>query len=679
MVPVFFVYGLAFFAMGFAVALESRKSSGLRLAASLPYLAAFGILHSLVEWADMMTLIESAVPTAHLEPLRVARTLLLGVSAGALVQFGTDLLVNGFGRSPWLRWLPLGLGFIWVLTVLTVTSLHPVGSRLWLTYSDVWARYLLYLPGSLLAGFGLLCEAGLLARSDFRKIARDGRVAAAAFLINAVVAGAVTPQTEHIPVSPIHYDTFQAFFGFPVQLLRAAIAVVIAYFVLRVLRVFEMEWNRQMALANQRRLEAQQEALEAQRRAQAETERWNRELEERIEQRTAEITVRNKQLLALNSIAATVNQSLNLQDVLKLTLGETLEALGADGGGIFLADKETGEPTGEISMGMPEELLRTISQARFDAVVSGRLDRVTDATLSLELVEQYDSMRRASPARSFLMAPLKAKECVVGVMCVVRTAEPGFNPDEARLLTAIGHQVAIAVQNACLFGQVQNLATLEERERIAREMHDGLAQVVGFLSIKTRVIQQLVSSGRIEQAEKDLAKVQDIIQETYADIRQSIASLRTATELEKGLVEAIRETAADFTDQNSIPVELALTGESEVCFPPEAEIQLVRIVQEALANVRKHSRARKVWIRLEREGDEARLTVEDDGAGFDPSQVAGKRRRCFGLETMRERAESIGAQLDVLSVPGEGTTIRARFPVGRDTAEASQLHQNPAG
>jgi nitrate/nitrite-specific signal transduction histidine kinase len=679
MVSVFFVYGLAFFSMGFAVALESRKSSGLRLAASLPFLAAFGILHALVEWADMMTLIQSADADASLEPLRVLRTVLFGVAGGALLQFGADLLVSGTGRAAWLRWLPFGLGLVWVLTVLTTTSFYPVGSRLWLTYADIWGRYLLCLPGALLAGAGLLYEARLLAKSDFPKIAWDARLAAAAFLLYALATGLVAPEADYLPVSPVHYDTFRETFGFPVQILLAILAVAIAFFVLRVLRVFDIQSRRLMQEADCRRMEAQREALEAQRRAREEAERWNLELEDRIQARTAEIAVRNKQLLALNSIAASVNQSLNLQDVLRHTLRETLGALGAQGGGIFLSDRETGEPSTRMSMGMPDELLSTISQARLDAVVSGRLDSPDDPTLSLDLVERYDSMRKASPGHSFLMAPLKSKECVVGVICVVRGSIPPFTPEEARLLTAIGHQVGVAVQNACLFSQVQNLATLEERERIAREMHDGLAQVVGFLHIKTRVIQQLVASGRTEQAERDLTQIQNIISETYGDIRQSILSLRTATELESGLLAAIRETASDFTDQNSIPVELALGDESEVCFPPEAEIQLVRIVQEALANVRKHSRATKVWIRLERREAEVVLTVEDDGTGFQLSEVAGKRRRSFGLATMRERAESVGASLEVLPVPGEGTTIRVRFPVGRDAEAFEGAHKNPVG
>jgi len=733
MVLVFFVYGLAFFSMGFAIALESRQSSGLRLAACLRYLAAFGILHSLVEWADMLLLMESASPPIFdMETTRMVRTLLLGVSTGALVQFGVELishqpagtgrlggeetrgrgdagtrrtqysepstqdsalgtqhpelithhssLITHLGSGRWLRFLPLGLGLVWVgVLALLVMVYPPLGSRQWLIHADVWARYLLYLPGSVLAGFGLVSEARSLEKGDFRSVARDARFAAATFLLNAVVAGLVVPPGQRFPELPINYDLFQAVFGIPVQILRAASAVAIAYFVLRVLRVFRIQSARQVEVANQHRLLAQQEALDAQRRVQEEMEQWNRELENRIQQRTAEITLRNRQLLAINSIAASISQSFDLQRILSEALQKTVEALDAEGGGIFLSGEGSGSPPTQLCRGLPEDFAKTVSKTRLDAVVMGQLADTGETGGPGSPPPGGEAPSRSSTLHWFLTAPVKARGMVAGAICVARTRESGFSPEDGRLLTAIGHQVGIAVENSRLFAQVQNMAALEERERIAREMHDGLAQVIGFLGIKTRVVRQLVADGRLEQVESDLGQMQEIIQEAYTDIRQSILSLRTATELERGLLAAIRESANDFTEQNSIPVELALSEEGDVFFPPEAEVQLVRIVQEALANVRKHSRAGKVWIRLERREGEAILSVEDDGVGFDSSQLSGKKRRCFGLETMRERAQSIGAQFEVNSVPGEGTRVQVRFTLGQRAAEAEQVPQNPAG
>lgn len=680
MILVFFVYGLAFFSMGFAIALEARPPGGIKLARSLTYLAAFGILHSFVEWADMLLLIESASPpTFDMEVVRFGRTALLGASTAALVQFGAGLLAEPSGRKRWLKFLPGALVLAWIGAIGLLLTLYPLGSRQWLIHADVWARYLLYLPGSLLAGFGLVGQARELERTDLGQVARDARLAAVMFLLNALVAGLVVPPGQRFPADMLNSDVFLAIFGLPVQLVRAVSALATAYFILRVLRVFRIQRARQVELANERRIQAQQEALEVQKKAHEEIERWNRELEGRIQLRTTEITLRNRQLLAVNGIAVAISQSFDLHEILEETLRRTLDALDGQGGGIFLHGQVGAEPTTQLTQGLPEDFVKSVSKTRLDAVVMGRVDSPAEIEADTQAAADEEAKPGTEGLLFFLTAPLKVKGRVMGAMTVARSSEAGFTSEDGRLLTAIGYQVGIAVENARLFAQVQNMAALEERERLAREMHDGLAQVLGFLGIKTRVAQQLLSSGRSEQALSDLEQIQKTVQDAYAEVRQSILSLRTATELEKGLVAAIRDSAADFSEQNSVPVELALAEHGEVSFPPEAEVQLVRIVQEALANVRKHAKASKVWIRLERHDGEVLLSVEDDGIGFDPAQVAGKKRRCFGLETMRERAESVGASLEVIPVPGEGTRISVRYPVERRAVEPERTTQNTAG
>ena len=680
MILVYFVDGLAFFSMGFAIALEIRPSSGLKLARYLRYLAAFGILHSLVQWSDMLLLVETAgIPFFSVPMVRIFRTLMLGIASGALLQFGTGLLSHRGGRSRWLRAAPGILGLTWMSVVILLVNVYPpLGSPDWLAHGDVWARYLVYLPGSILAGFGLITQAQWLDGADLRQVARDARFAAATFLVNALLCGVVLPPDLEMPPSILNSSLVQAVSGVPIELMRAASAVAIAFFVLRMLRLFRIQTAKQVDEANQRQIQAQQEALEIQSRSQEEMEQWNRELEGRIAQRTAEISLRNKQLLAVNSIAATISQSFDLREILRLTLEKSLEALDVLSGGIVIFGQESGEPSTQLSQGLSDEFMNTIARTSLDAVVMGQLDSPSESVRAPESHQPEASDVGASSPRSFMTAPMKVKGRVVGAISVAGPTAAGFDSEDGRLLTAIGHQVGIAVENARLFAQLQNLATLQERERIAREMHDGLAQVLSFLGIKARMVQQLVAGGRLEQAEDDLDQIQKTVQEAYAEVRQSILSLRTAGELEKGLLGAIRESASDFAEQNSIPVEVALAEEGEVCFRPEAEVQLVRIVQEALANVRKHARAGKVWIKLACQGDEAVLAVEDDGLGFDLSEVDGKQRRCFGLQTMRERAESIDADLDVSSVPGEGTRIQVRFPLERYSIKRQRAPESAA-
>ena len=680
MILVYFVEGLAFFSMGFAIALEIRPSSGLKLARYLRYLAAFGILHSLVQWSDMLLLVETAsIPFFNVPMVRIFRILMLGVASGALLQFGTGLLSHRGGRSRWLRAMPGILGLTWMAAVILLMNVYPpLGSPDWLSHSDVWARYLLYLPGSVLAGFGLITQAQWLDGSDFPQVARDARFAAATFLVNALLCGVVLPPDLRIPPSILNSSLAQTISGIPFELMRAASAVAIAFFVLRMLRLFRIQTAKQVDEANRRQIQAQQEALEIQSRSREEMERWNRELEGRIALRTAEISLRNKQLLAVNTIAATISQSFDLDEILRLTLEKGREALGVQSGGIVIFGQESGEPSTQLSQGLSDEFMNTIARTRLDAVVMGQLDSPGESIRASESGQPGVADAEVPSPGSFMIAPMKVKGRVLGTISVAGPEAAGFDSEDGRLLTAIGHQVGIAVENARLFAQVQNMATLQERERIAREMHDGLAQVLGFLGIKARMVQQLVASGRLDQAEDDLAQIQKTVQEAYAEVRQSILSLRTAGELEKGLLSAIRESAFDFSEQNSIPVEVALADEGEVCFRSESEVQLVRIVQEALANVRKHARAGKVWIKLACQDGEAVLTVEDDGVGFDISDAEGRQRRCFGLQTMRERAESIDAGLEVSSVPGEGTRVRVRFPLERYAIKRQRAHESAA-
>jgi signal transduction histidine kinase len=204
----------------------------------------------------------TSTPGFDLEAVRLARTFLLGISAGALAQFGANLLAKApvipGAEAPaagptlprlWLRLLPLGLGVAWLGALILIPADYPPGSRQWLIHAEVWARYLLYLPGSLLAGLALISEAGLLDQSYLRRIARDARLAGGALLVNALVSGLVVPSGQHLPLSTITYDGFEAAFGFPVQLLRAAIALAVAYFILRLLDLFRIQSNRRMEQA----------------------------------------------------------------------------------------------------------------------------------------------------------------------------------------------------------------------------------------------------------------------------------------------------------------------------------------------------------------------------------------------------------------------------------------------
>lgn len=267
--------------------------------------------------------------------------------------------------------------------------------------------------------------------------------------------------------------------------------------------------------------------------------------------------------------------------------------------------------------------------------------------------------------------PLRIRAETVGVLLVGARERSAFSvPDDLRVLEAIGEQIALGVENARLHEQVLDRAVLEERERIARELHDGLAQVLGFINTQSQAVKKLLESQRLEEARFEIDAMGAAAREVYDDVREAIIGLRVAPE---GLIPTLREYVLQLPRTTGRVVELHVAESAEgLALAPSTEIQLVRIVQEALNNARKHAGASLVDVRIEADADTLGVQVTDDGHGFDP-QVTGHRGwPQLGLQTMRERAQAIGGTFSVTSTPGEGTTVSIRIPflASRETAGA---------
>ncbi len=664
---VFFVYGLAFFVMGLAIALENKKPSGLKLAASLSFLAAFGFVHSIVEWAEMFMLVRTQAlgldVGAHYQILKM---FVLPFSALFLIQFGVTLVVDTLQRHFWLKkWISIGLLLLWAVAVGAFRVAGAASNQELFTTSEVFARYFLYLPGSILAAIGLALQRDALKALNLPRVARDCRWASFAFGLNAIVAGLIVPSAPFFPASAINYDAFTLLTDLPPQVFRGVAALAIAYFIVRVLRVFEVEQARRFDLANQQRFQAQQEALEAQRQVQQATERWTKELEERVEQRTEEIAQRNRELSVLNTVAQSITQSWDLDNILNRILSQILEFTGALGGGMFLLSAEDDALVLRVATGVPGTALRSLLcyEPTSHPYVTTRHLLASWLKVGVE-VEKIDEASNDPNVEPFTIVcvPLESKENNLGSLIFVKAGQNVFTDNDIRLLVLIGRQVAVAIDNARLLDRVQNLAVLEERDRIAREMHDGLAQVLGYLNLQTHTIEQMLSTLKVAQVQEEIRQMRKVVQDAYADVRECILSLRTSISSSGGLLPTLAEYLSDFEKQAKIPVELVVENGVPARFPSAVEVQLVRIVQEALTNVRKHSRATMAWVRIEGDANGTRVMVEDNGRGFFVQAVAGQDRQHFGLQTMRERAESVGCELLIDSDPGKGTKVIVRLP-----------------
>jgi two-component system, NarL family, sensor histidine kinase DegS len=222
-------------------------------------------------------------------------------------------------------------------------------------------------------------------------------------------------------------------------------------------------------------------------------------------------------------------------------------------------------------------------------------------------------------------------------------------------------------------------AVMKERERLSRELHDGAAQLVADLLLRLDTIKELVETNRQPEAEAALERLHEVADEIYEDIGESVAGLRTNV-TEQGLNGALQDYVDQFEERNQIPTRLQ-TDEAVDQLSHPASLQIFRFIQEALTNVRKHAKARKVMITLTAiEPDQLSVMVADDGQGFTPYNQRNGKARPLGLTSMRERIESLGGTLHVNSQPNSGTQVTATIPISRKRREnAHAAFATPAG
>jgi signal transduction histidine kinase len=210
--------------------------------------------------------------------------------------------------------------------------------------------------------------------------------------------------------------------------------------------------------------------------------------------------------------------------------------------------------------------------------------------------------------------------------------------------------------------QVRQQAIMDERERIARELHDGVAQFLGYVSTKIMAIRKLLDKNEIQAAQKQIDQITQAVQDQSADVRASIIGLKLAETSGEELSASLREYVRQCNLLMDLPIELIIEPQAEkVKLNPEVELHLVRIVQEAISNIRKHAYAKLAEVKLSIADDDLVLTIRDDGVGFNPWQWNKSRQPHFGLQSMRERAELVSADFSLVSKPGAGTTVTVKL------------------
>ncbi|MBI2502428.1 MAG: GAF domain-containing protein [Candidatus Latescibacteria bacterium] len=371
-----------------------------------------------------------------------------------------------------------------------------------------------------------------------------------------------------------------------------------------------------------------------------------------------ELQQRNRELSILNAIARELNGSVDLGQALNAVLAQVAELLDLRTGWIWLLHEESGESYLAAAQDLPPALTanpRLMEEQRcycLDTYRAGDLKgaaniNVVACSRLVRLVKGTEGLRYHASI------PLYAHEKKLGVLNVASADWRELSEDDLRLLHTIGDLLSIAVERARLFSRSVQLGAVEERFRLARELHDTLGQGLAAVLLKLEGIDALLEGGA------DPGKVRQVAQQTLEltranleEARRSVLDLRAAPLEGRTLAEALASLAAEVSAKEALEIVCEAIGGQPL--PVRVEAGLYRIAQEALNNVVQHARARRALLRLVATPAQVQLVIEDDGCGFDPSQIPRDR---YGLVGLNERARLLDGSLKIESSPAQGTRL----------------------
>jgi signal transduction histidine kinase len=377
------------------------------------------------------------------------------------------------------------------------------------------------------------------------------------------------------------------------------------------------------------------------------------------------LTRQNRELLGLHRATLDVHGNLSLETVLERVVEQARPLVDARYGAISVIDEE-GEILSFVTSGIaPAERRRIGDPPRGRGLLGVALHEGE----TIRVAEISRDPRSAGfpphhpPMQSLLAVPILSKGSYRGNLYVAdKTVGAHFTEEDEQTLVRFATTAAIAIDNAQLHLRVRDLAVAEERVRIAREMHDGLAQVLAYVNTKAQAVKAYLQKGSSDEAEAQLDQLAVAAREVLADVREGILALRTQTGPDRGLGETVEAFIQRWETQSGIEGQVAY--DSELILNPTVELQLLRIIQEALSNVRKHSSARSARVELKQSESLLLVDVQDDGVGFDPEVSRPGDSPRFGLAIMRERVASIGGTIDFQSAPGQGVRVHLEVPLG---------------
>lgn len=400
----------------------------------------------------------------------------------------------------------------------------------------------------------------------------------------------------------------------------------------------------------------------------------SRDLESRVRQATERLAQKTRSLEILYDVAATVHASSDLNDLLTRFLHTLKDVVDARAGMVRLLT-EDGQLQLLATEGIAPDLIeqeRLIPSAR---CLCGRVAAEGTLQCRTDLSACRKTLNRPVIARDqgveMIAVPMTYRGRTLGVYNLfVEQPAPFRREDLNDLLTSIGRHLGMAIEKAHLDDEAKRLALMEERTLLAHELHDSLAQTLAGLRFQVRTLRDTVDAGApVDAQQREVDRLTNGLDEAYMELRALLAQFHAPID-ERGLVPAIKEMVAKFKRETGVHI-LFQEEWDHARLSPHGEIQVLRIVQEALCNIRKHARAQTVRVILHRDRGDGRcwVLVEDDGVGLSPPETHAPGEH-LGLSIMEDRARRIGGELKIESEPGEGTRVLLTLPAAEPRAVA---------
>ena len=404
-----------------------------------------------------------------------------------------------------------------------------------------------------------------------------------------------------------------------------------------------------------------------------------RDLEGRVAQKTASLAQQKRRLESLYEISSLVAEAATLESLASGFSSRIRRISGADAAAVRWSDASNERLMLLASEGLPPTMVEEERCLHVGQCQCG----IADPEAGLRVIPihgeprpQYKNCAQAGFA-TVVSVPVRSHQRVVGEIDLFYRVPRELSDEERSLLQAMASHLAAAIESLRLGDEARHAAVFEERSMLAQELHDSIAQSLAFLKIQVKLLRDALAAGKEAAIGAAVDEIDAGVRESNSDVRELLIHFRTRTHTED-IERAIRSTLTKFEHQTSLSTNLTISGNG-MPLPPEVQIQVLHVIQEALSNVRKHSQASGVVVEVEQE-PRWRFRVRDDGSGFEFDDVFARETH-VGLRIMRERAERIGAMLEVRSAPAKGTevTLTLGAKPQQDATEAMKTSTGAVG